>query len=84
MRDIGIDQLYSEGRVIKEFRILYSGWELDGAGEIYEDQSGKRYLVLTNHGMPYIGSSDELREQIKEYQEVIVETQEAIRLLDEP
>lgn len=76
--------LDNKSKSIYSFPVLYAGWELDYNGDIHEDKSGKRHLILTSHGMPYVGDSSELREKIKEYQQVIAETQEAIRLLDEP
>lgn len=68
------------GKIICRFKVLHSGWEMDGDGFIVE-RDDKRNIVLTNHSNPYISSIEELGKKISEYKEVIQATSRAIHLL---
>jgi hypothetical protein len=93
-----IDQQITEqfGKIIKKFPILHHGWEGDGYGYVvgnieHKYSEKKKYLgpfcnyklILTNHSKPYIADSSELRKKITEYQNMIGETNEALKLLEE-
>jgi hypothetical protein len=93
-----IDQQIEEqfGKIIKKFPIFQQGWEMDGYGYVvgnieHKYSEEKKYLgpfcdyklVLTNHSKPYIADSSELRKKIVEYQNMIGETIEALKLLGE-
>jgi hypothetical protein len=91
-----IDQQITEqfGKIIKKFPIFQQGWEMDGYGYIVasienvktETFSGpliRPKLILTNHARPYIADSSELRKKIVEYQNMIGETIEVLKLLEE-
>lgn len=73
----------SGAKVIYGFDVLWSGWECDSNGRVYE-HDGERFLVLTNHGTPYRADPQELRDKIEEYRTTIFATEEALRLLAEP
>lgn len=64
-----------------EFEMLYSGWESDGKGWVCEEPDGKRFLLLTNHGTPYVAPLSELTEKLEEYKRASEETQKAINML---
>ena len=68
------------GKIISKINILHHCWEGDGHGYVVEKE-GKKILVLTNHGNPYIATISELNLKITEYKTVIQETERAIFLL---
>lgn len=68
------------GKIVSKFNILNHCWEGDGHGYIVEND-GKKILILTNHGNPYIGTISELNLKISEYKTIIQETERAIFLL---
>lgn len=63
------------------FDVLHHMWECDGTGWIVTFKDGSKKLYLTNHGYPYEGNLNELKEYLENYQEVIDKTQQAIDLL---
>ena len=70
----------AHGRIIYEFEVLHTAWELDYKGWIVE--SGKdRKIILTNHGVTYVAKKSDLKKKIQEYSEAIKETEEALKLL---
>ena len=92
-----IDQQITEqfGKIIKKFPILHHSWDGDGYGyvvasivkgiktENFEGTLITPKLVLTNHSKPYIADSSELRKKIVEYQNMIGETNEALKFFGE-
>ena len=64
-----------------QFKIAHIGWESDNKGWIVENQ-GQRFIVLTNHGAPYIAEKLELINKINEYEYLISNTHRALYLLD--
>lgn len=75
--------LYIRGEKFKkimEFDVLHLAWECDSKGWIVENYSSGRYIVLTNHGSPYIAPQEELIKLIESYQSVINKTKEALAL----
>lgn len=66
---------------IYEFPVMWSGWELDNKGWVALDDNGKRVIVLTNHGVEYIASNDELHEKIKSYTATIEATEKALEIV---
>jgi rhamnose utilization protein RhaD (predicted bifunctional aldolase and dehydrogenase) len=68
------------GKVVFEFPILHSGWDLDSIGYVV-DNNGSKILILTNHGVDYMADPYELETKIAEYQKTIMQTQKALTLL---
>lgn len=68
------------GKIISKINILHHCWEGDGYGYIVEKE-GKKIIVLTNHGNPYIATISDLNLKISEYKTVIQETERAIFVL---
>ncbi len=51
---------------IKDFAVYYSGWECDHTGYLLtisspNEKTVRHEIVLTNHGMEYIATSEELK-----------------------
>lgn len=65
-----------------EFEIAHVGWECDSKGWVVE-LAGKRHLILTNHGSPYIAQARELRDRLKVYAGLVSVTVDALQLLEE-
>ena len=70
-------------KIIKDFPVLWQGWECDSKWYLCETESGKKVLVETNHGSPFISTVESLEEKINEYKEVLAETEEVMRILNE-
>lgn len=66
-----------------EFPVLHKGWEMDSRGWVAELDSGKRVLVLENHGTEYIAKESELQERIAEYEAVLQASHEALTMLNQ-
>jgi hypothetical protein len=67
--------------VLFEFRRAFPGWECDSKGWIVMDKNGKKVVVLTNHGGPYIGNDLEIKDDIARYEELINGAEEALNTL---
>jgi len=65
------------GEIINKFKILYHGWEMDGYGYIVQGKD-KKQIVVTNHNQPMLVNTGFLISKIKEYEEVINETNKVI------
>lgn len=68
---------------IYEFPVMWSGWELDDKGWVALDDSGKKIIVLSNHGTEYVASIDDLHEKIRKYKTVIEATEKALVMVCE-
>ena len=68
------------GKIVSKISVLHHCWEGDGYGYIVEKE-GKKILVLTDHGNPYIATVSDLYSKISEYKTVIQETERAIFVL---
>lgn len=68
--------------ILKQFKLLYSGWELDDLGWIVEFTDASRAIILTNHGSPYVARKSVLLDKIKEYEEVIEQTHKALESVE--
>lgn len=64
-----------------EFPVMWQGWEPDDKGWVALDDNGKMVIILTNHGIEYIASSDELHEKIKRYKATIEATEKALEMV---
>ena len=77
--------MYIEGKeiekVLYEFPVLHSGWEMDNVGQVVDFTDGSSGLILTNHGRPYIGTIAGLEAKVKEYEKAIEETDKAMTRL---
>ena len=67
-------------KVIFNFPVLWKAWEGDDEAWIMERPDKTRYIKMTNHGVEYIASTQDLIEKIEEYQSVIAETVKAISI----
>lgn len=68
------------GTVIFEFPVLHQGWDMDGKGWVVE-RDKKRFIVLTNHGSPYIANKKELEMQMKKYSDISEKTKKALEYI---
>ena len=69
------------GRILNKFRIFHHEWEMDGYGYVVENDSTKK-LIVCNHNKPLEMTADYLRYKIKEYEDVIEETKDAIEIIE--
>lgn len=77
-------------KIIKEFPILYSGWELDNVGYVVEherivrknvNEKRKVSFALSGHGVfQLVDSNDFVMEKIEEYQKALSTTRVALEL----
>jgi hypothetical protein len=67
------------GKIVKKFRILHHGWDMDGYGYIVADGKINK-IVTTDHGKPFVVDSSYLNTKIREYGDVILEIDEAIKI----
>jgi hypothetical protein len=67
------------GTIVKKFKILYCGWEMDSCGYIVNDGSVNK-IIVTNHCQPMVVDSSYLNAKIREYGDAILETNEAIKI----
>ena len=51
------------GKIVSKISVLHHCWEGDGYGYIVEKE-GKKILILTNHGNPYIATVSDLYSKI--------------------
>ena len=68
------------GKIVAKFKILHHEWEMDGYGYIIDNQ-GEKQLVISDHGAIRIVDKEHLNELIKNYKEIIQETERAMFLL---
>ena len=64
-----------------EFPVLWSGWELDEKGWVALDNSGQKVIILTNHGVEYVASIDDLQKHLLRYKEATEATKKAIKMV---
>lgn len=69
------------GKIVYKFPILHHNWECDGYGYIVNDGKNNK-VVTTNHTNPVIVDSNFLNSKIREYGDMILETNEAIKILN--
>lgn len=67
------------GTIVKKFKILYCGWEMDSCGYIVNDDIINK-IIVTNHGQPMVVDSSYLNAKIREYEDAIEDTKEAIKI----
>lgn len=77
-----VERLVGKGfTIVKKFDVLHHQWECDGYGYIVSDSLGGIKLLLTNHGSFYLDDGVELRLLIDYYEQVIINTEDALSLL---
>ena len=81
--EMNIEENIPRDKEIYSFTVLWKGWECASAAWIIERPDGSRYLVMTDHGSPYMADPNELVERIAEYQDVINQTNKALEILKE-
>lgn len=69
------------GKIIEKFKILYYDWEMDNHGYIVTD-GNKNMVITTNHGRLTEISVDYLKHKIREYEDAIKETKNAIEIFE--
>lgn len=75
--DLKVEQKY--GKILKKFKILYYKWEMDDSGYVVNNGT-KNIMVTTNHGRLTEMSVDYFKHKIKEYEDAIKDTKEAIKI----
>ena len=68
-------------KILDVIPVLYMGWECDQYAWVVRNK-GKKYMVGTSHGSPYLMTRDELQKKIFEYEQAIVHTNKAIAELE--
>lgn len=68
------------GKIVAKFKILHHEWEMDGYGYIIDNQ-GEKQLAISDHGAIRIVDKEYLNGLIKNYKEIIQETERALFLL---
>jgi hypothetical protein len=66
--------------ILFQFNRAFLSWECDSVGWIINSKQGKQ-IILTNHGSPYIASTQELQNDIHRYEQLISDTEEALNTL---
>jgi hypothetical protein len=70
-------------KILKQFPVLYEGWEMDNVGWIAEFNDDSKEIIMSDHGGLYIASEEELNEKIEHYKKAIIETTEALDIIRE-
>lgn len=68
--------------VLHRFKVMYTDWDSDTEVAIVV-ANGKRQVVMTTHGWPYVASMRELTGFLSEYAKATRELCRAIELLNE-
>lgn len=68
------------GNIVKRFKILYHGWEMDGYGYVVNN-GDRNKLIVTTHNTPTEVDISILKEKIREYGDAILETGDIIKML---
>jgi hypothetical protein len=68
--------------ILFTFDELWCGWESDDKAWIVRFTDGRKAVIETNHGTPFISCPGSLRNKIKEYEYAITETQRAIEMVE--
>lgn len=71
----------SFGEVLFTFPVYHHMWDCDGYASLVKTPEAKTALVMSNHGRTYLADKKELEEKLKEYKALILDTEEALRLL---
>ena len=77
--DLKVESRY--GKILLKFKIFYYDWEMDNYGYVVND-GARNKLVTTNHGRLTEIDVDYLFHKIKEYENAIRETKEAIKIFE--
>lgn len=77
--DLKIEKRF--GKILSKFKIFYYDWEMDNYGYVVNDGT-KNKLATTNHGRLVEVEVDYLFHKIKEYENAIKETKEAIEIFE--
>jgi hypothetical protein len=78
--DLKVENKY--GKILHKFKIFYYDWEMDNYGYVINDGM-KNKLVTTNHGRLVEVDVNYLFHKIKEYENAIKETKEAIKIFED-
>lgn len=71
-----------KSELVKEFAVLWSGWECDSVGYVVKVEGiDSLQLLMSNHGFFDIVKDKNLQERISEYEEVLAASREALSLL---
>lgn len=72
----------NKDKIVKEFKVLWLGWEMDNDAKVMERPDGSHYLLMTNHGGEYKAKRSELVDRITEYRQILLDSEEALNLLE--
>ena len=68
--------------LIKSFTVLWRAWDYDSEWYLTQNSSGDKILVTSDHGLPCIGSPEELKERIEYYKEITKISEEILKELE--
>ena len=80
---MSIDQCLQKNQLtlIKSFPVLWRAWGCDSEWYLTQSLNGGKILVTSDHGLPRIGSPEELEERIEYYKEITKESEEILNEL---
>jgi hypothetical protein len=61
--------------LVSTFQVYYSGWECDHIWYLCRNSGGKKVVVATNHGVPYIAQRQVVKQKCEEYRKALQETE---------
>ncbi len=81
---MSIDQFLQKNQLtlIKSFPVLWRAWDCDSEWYLTQNTNGDKILVASDHGVPRIGSPEELEERIEYYKEITKESEEILKELE--
>ena len=68
--------------LVKEFTVLWAGWDCDSEWYLTQNSNGDKILVATEHNSPYICNPEELKERIEYYKMITKESEEILKELE--
>jgi hypothetical protein len=81
---MSIDRFLEENHLtlLREFTVLWRGWDCDYKWYLTQNSSGAKILVVSDHCLLRIGSSEELEERIEYYKQITKESEEVLKELE--
>jgi ribulose-5-phosphate 4-epimerase/fuculose-1-phosphate aldolase len=69
---------------VMRFRVLRHGWECDLWGWVVMRPDGAQTILLTDHGTEFEAMPGDLQDLLRQYQQVITDTQSAMTMVGWP
>lgn len=66
-------------RILKEFRVLYAGWECDSEAWVLQLKDGRKIIAMTDHGSVHEADEISVQGRVDAYRTAIEETVAAIK-----